>query len=101
MNTRQPPPFPTGPTLGNGKCGAAAGDPAKLGAEQAGLCTAYLVGDRSPSGPRPLRVRRLHPATARWGAVARRGWDGGGLPAGVGSGEVKPREQFRPCRVRL
>lgn len=43
----------------------------------------------------------LHPATACWGAVARRGWDGGGLPTGVGSGEVKLRGQFRPGRVWL
>lgn len=112
VSTRQPPPFPTGPTLGKGKCGAAAGDPAKVGAGQAGLCTAYLVGDPSPiRSPPPARREAsrealggqggLHPATACWGAVARRGWDGGGLPTGVGSGEVKLRGQFRPGRVWL
>lgn len=73
MSTRQPPPFPTGPTLGKGKCGAAARDPAKVGAGQAGLCTAYLVGDPSPSGPRPLRIGRLavRPWAARVGSTLR------------------------------
>lgn len=73
VSTRQPPPFPTGPTLGKGKCGAAAGDPAKVGAGQAGLCTAYLVGDPSPSVPRPLRVgrRAVRPWAARVGSTLR------------------------------
>ena len=44
-----------------------------MGAGQAGLCTAYLVGDPSPSGPCPLRVGRLavRPWAARVGSTLR------------------------------